>query len=211
MDCGKHWFAGLSGFACSHCGGGGGGRKSKPVSELPPPAPSVFDGVLVGVVDAVRKRFASSSQDPKSPLKRFVMEGLLAGAGYAAAGGSVEDAGAAGSSALTPDAASMVMMSRLMAAIAGGAEGLPPVPPELQGQMAEDPIAMMAMLSMMMGGMPADRDEEEDEEQETPEFVLEDEEEEGDDEFEEFEPCQWNANEEDAEDSQQWQVRLDFQ
>ncbi len=27
-----------------------------------------------------------------------------------------------------------------------------------------------------------------------------------DDEFEEFEPCQWNANEEDAEDSQQWQV-----
>jgi hypothetical protein len=29
-----------------------------------------------------------------------------------------------------------------------------------------------------------------------------------DDEFEEFEPCQWNANEEDAEDSQQWQVRL---
>lgn len=32
-----------------------------------------------------------------------------------------------------------------------------------------------------------------------------------DDEFEEFEPCQWNANEEDAEDSQQWQVRLNFQ
>ena len=29
-----------------------------------------------------------------------------------------------------------------------------------------------------------------------------------DDEFEEFEPCQWNANEEDAEDSQQWQVRF---
>lgn len=28
-----------------------------------------------------------------------------------------------------------------------------------------------------------------------------------DDEFEEFEPCQWNANDEDAEDSQQWQVR----
>ena len=27
-----------------------------------------------------------------------------------------------------------------------------------------------------------------------------------DDEFEEFEPCQWNANDEDAEDSQQWQV-----
>ena len=27
-----------------------------------------------------------------------------------------------------------------------------------------------------------------------------------DDEFEEFEPCQWNKNEEDAEDSQQWQV-----
>lgn len=32
-----------------------------------------------------------------------------------------------------------------------------------------------------------------------------------DDEFEEFEPCQWNAKEEDAEDSQQWQVRLNFQ
>ncbi|KAL3767073.1 hypothetical protein ACHAW5_005633 [Stephanodiscus triporus] len=28
-----------------------------------------------------------------------------------------------------------------------------------------------------------------------------------DDEFEEFEPCQWNKNDEDAEDSQQWQVR----
>ena len=27
-----------------------------------------------------------------------------------------------------------------------------------------------------------------------------------DDEFQEFEPCQWNKNEEDAEDSQQWQV-----
>ena len=28
MDCGKHWFMGMSGFACSHCGGGhGGGRK----------------------------------------------------------------------------------------------------------------------------------------------------------------------------------------
>ena len=31
-----------------------------------------------------------------------------------------------------------------------------------------------------------------------------------DDEFEEFEPCQWNANEEDPEDSQQWQVRRFF-
>ena len=31
-----------------------------------------------------------------------------------------------------------------------------------------------------------------------------------DDEFEEFEPCQWNADEEDAEDSQQWQVRRYF-
>ncbi|KAL7426454.1 hypothetical protein ACHAXH_000612, partial [Discostella pseudostelligera] len=30
-----------------------------------------------------------------------------------------------------------------------------------------------------------------------------------DDEFEEFEPCQWNANEEDAEDSQQWQDSWD--
>ena len=29
-----------------------------------------------------------------------------------------------------------------------------------------------------------------------------------DDEFEEFEPCQWNKNEEDADDSQQWQVRI---
>ena len=29
-----------------------------------------------------------------------------------------------------------------------------------------------------------------------------------DDEFEEFEPCQWNKNEEDAEDSQQWQVSI---
>ena len=29
-----------------------------------------------------------------------------------------------------------------------------------------------------------------------------------DDEFEEFEPCQWNKNEEDAEDSQQWQVGI---
>ena len=28
-----------------------------------------------------------------------------------------------------------------------------------------------------------------------------------DDEFEEFEPCQWNKNDEDVEDSQQWQVR----
>ncbi len=27
-----------------------------------------------------------------------------------------------------------------------------------------------------------------------------------DDEFEEFEPCQWDAHDEDAEDSQQWQV-----
>lgn len=30
-----------------------------------------------------------------------------------------------------------------------------------------------------------------------------------DDEFEEFEPCQWNANDEDAEDSQQWQDNWD--
>lgn len=28
-----------------------------------------------------------------------------------------------------------------------------------------------------------------------------------DDEFEEFEPCQWSGQDEDAEDSQQWQVR----
>jgi hypothetical protein len=28
-----------------------------------------------------------------------------------------------------------------------------------------------------------------------------------DDEFEEFEPCRWDAHDEDAEDSQQWQVR----
>ena len=27
-----------------------------------------------------------------------------------------------------------------------------------------------------------------------------------DDEFEEFEPCRWNAKDEDAEDAQQWQV-----
>lgn len=27
-----------------------------------------------------------------------------------------------------------------------------------------------------------------------------------DDEFEEFEPCRWDANDEDAEDCQQWQV-----
>lgn len=29
-----------------------------------------------------------------------------------------------------------------------------------------------------------------------------------DDEFEEFDPCRWDANDEEAEDAQQWQVRF---
>lgn len=29
-----------------------------------------------------------------------------------------------------------------------------------------------------------------------------------DDEFEEFEPCHWDVQDEDAEDAQQWQVRI---
>ncbi len=29
-----------------------------------------------------------------------------------------------------------------------------------------------------------------------------------DDEFEEFDPCRWDVHDEDAEDAQQWQVRM---
>ena len=59
-DCGKHWFAGMSGFACSHCGGGrGDGRKIKPLSEAPPPPAAAFDGLIAGSADRMRARMAS--------------------------------------------------------------------------------------------------------------------------------------------------------
>ena len=168
MDCGKHWFAGMSGFACTHCGGGrGGGRKSKPLSELPPPPLSAFDGVLVGAADKIREQLPSMN-----PFKRMMVESLLAGAGYAGPEAPQEAAGASGStsgggsSRLTPDVGSDDVMMGLMAAMAGGAaaEGLPALPPELREQMAENPEAMMALFSMMMGGMPGDGDEDEDDE-----------------------------------------------
>ena len=74
MDCGKHWFAGMSGFACTHCGGGDGrGRKAQPLGELPPPPPSAFDGVLAGAVAKVREMMPSMN-----PLQRMMAQGLLA-------------------------------------------------------------------------------------------------------------------------------------
>lgn len=49
-DCGNHYFRGMSGFPCPSCGssGRGGGRKSKPLNELPPPPLSTWNGVIEG-------------------------------------------------------------------------------------------------------------------------------------------------------------------
>jgi len=75
-DCGKHFFAGLSGFACTHCGGGRGfGSKSRPLSEMPPPPPSAFDGVMEGERDKVRELLQKVS-----PVERFLFQDLLGGA-----------------------------------------------------------------------------------------------------------------------------------
>ena len=72
-DCGKHWFAGMSGFACNHCGGGrGGGRKTQPLSETPPPPPSAFDGIIEGAADKMRAHMADMD-----PLQRLMMARML--------------------------------------------------------------------------------------------------------------------------------------
>jgi hypothetical protein len=150
MDCGKHWFAGMSGFACSHCGGGhGGGRKSKPLAELAPPPSTAFDGIIEGAADKIRAKLPSMN-----PLQRMMLQSLLATdeppqrpaaepSGPASTGG--------GRSRLTPEVDSSDVMMGMLAALAGGGEGLPPMPPELREQMAENPQAVMALMAALMG------------------------------------------------------------
>ena len=76
-DCGKHWFCGLSGFACTNCGGGrGNGRKSTPLDELPPPPMSAFDGEIEGAAAKVREMLSNPTVNP---LQRMLMMSLLSG------------------------------------------------------------------------------------------------------------------------------------
>ena len=174
MDCGKHWFSGMSGFPCSHCGGGhGGGRKSKPLAELPPPPLSAFDGTLPGAVEKIRERLPSMP-----PLQRMMIQSLLSGAGYSdpppdaaddSSGRPGSRTGATHSTGgrLPADEGPTDGMVGMLAAMLGGGagEGLPSLPAALREQLAQNPEAMMAVLSMMMegggsgGAMPSGSDD----------------------------------------------------
>ena len=155
QDCGKHWFAGNSGFPCSHCGGGyGNGRKSKPLSELPPPPLSAFDGVIEGAVDKVRERLPSTS----NPLQRMMLQSLLAGVERP------EELPRGGRS----DVDASDVMINMLASMAGQDERNP-MPPALRELVGDNPEALMAMMMAMMGsGFEGEEDDDEEEEPSPP-------------------------------------------
>lgn len=150
MDCGKHWFAGMSGFACTHCGGGDGrGRKAQPLGELPPPPPSAFDGVLEGAVAKVREMMPSMN-----PLQRMMAQGLLADLEEGpSAPRTGERSGGGGGGAAGLEEGVMGML----AAMAQDPEMLGAI----REQAADNPEMLMSLMMAMMGGMPGGGSDEE--------------------------------------------------
>lgn len=95
--CGEHYFEGLSGFSCPHCGGGrGGAKKSEALGDLPAPSISCWDGVVEGVEQAFE-----SSLEGVEPLQREMIMQMVLGRSYGnnGSGNPVDAAGLFGAMA----------------------------------------------------------------------------------------------------------------
>ena len=134
-DCGSHYFAGMSGFACPDCGGGDGHRaKAVPLKDLPPPDPSTWDGILPGIDETLERMWPGLD-----PMQKV----MLVSAGCAPASVSGADTGV--------DGAMRAAMATLMGSGSAGGEDI-----DSRG------MAMMAMMMQLMGGGGTDREDDDD-------------------------------------------------
>ena len=117
-----------------------------PLSELPPPPPTAFDGIIDGAVSKVRQRLPSMG-----PMQRMMAQSVLSGLEPTAEALGELTLG----SRVSMDTDPREMMFGMLAAMAGGADRLPA---ELEEIVTEDPEAVMAMMMAMLGSGDDDDD-----------------------------------------------------
>ena len=157
-DCGAHYFAGLSGFACPDCGGGCGRRsKATPLKDLPPPDPSSWDGMLTGL-DTVLARLWPTLH----PMQQI----MLTSAGCAPASAANAAPGSAGGlggglgggvGGGLGGGLGAALLGQLYGGLGGAGGG---------GEDDQRRMAMMAMMMQMLGGGGDDDDDDDDEDDE---------------------------------------------